>query len=200
LVTGNPANTNALIALNNAPDLRSENFSAMTRLDHNRALSQLAEKCGVLPADVKNMTIWGNHSTTQYPDIHHAKVKGQNALSLVDNDWYVNELIPLVQQRGAEVIKARGQSSAASAANAAIGQMKSWIFGTEAGDWVSMAILSDGSYGIESGLIYSFPVTVVEGEVSIVRGLDINEFSRQKMRLSEDELKEERDEVRHLFK
>ncbi|MDO9140671.1 MAG: malate dehydrogenase [Methylobacter sp.] len=200
LVTGNPANTNALIALNNAPDLRPENFSAMTRLDHNRALSQLAEKCGVLPADVKNMTIWGNHSTTQYPDIHHAKVKGQNALSLVDNDWYVNELIPHVQQRGAEVIKARGQSSAASAANAAIGQMKSWIFGTEAGDWVSMAILSDGSYGIEPGLIYSFPVTVVEGEVSIVRGLDINDFSLQKMRLSEDELKEERDEVRHLFK
>ncbi len=200
LVTGNPANTNALIALNNAPDLRSENFSAMTRLDHNRALSQLAEKCGVLPADVKNMTIWGNHSSTQYPDIHHAKVKGQNALSLVDNDWYVNELIPHVQQRGAEVIKARGQSSAASAANAAIGQMKSWIFGTDAGDWVSMAILSDGSYGIESGLFYSFPVTVDDGEVSIVRGLDINEFSRQKMRLSEDELKEERDEVRHLFK
>ncbi|MFU8788728.1 MAG: malate dehydrogenase [Methylobacter sp.] len=200
LVTGNPANTNALIALNNAPDLRPENFSAMTRLDHNRALSQLAEKCGVLPADVKNMTIWGNHSTTQYPDIHHAKVKGQNALSLVDNDWYVNELIPHVQQRGAEVIKARGQSSAASAANAAIGQMKDWVFGTEPGDWVSMAILSDGSYGIESGLIYSFPVTVVDGEVSIVRGLDINDFSLQKMRLSESELKEERDEVRHLFK
>lgn len=200
LVTGNPANTNALIALNNAPDLRPENFSAMTRLDHNRALSQLAEKCGVLPADVKNMTIWGNHSTTQYPDIHHAKVKGQNALSLVDNDWYVNELIPHVQQRGAEVIKARGQSSAASAANAAIGQMKGWVFGTEPGDWGSMAILSDGSYGIESGLIYSFPVTVVDGEVSIVRGLDINDFSLQKMRLSESELKEERDEVRHLFK
>lgn len=199
LVTGNPANTNALIALNNAPDLKADNFSAMTRLDHNRALSQLADKCAVLPVDVTNMTIWGNHSTTQYPDIHHAKVKGHDALSLVENDWYVNEFIPLVQQRGAEVIKARGQSSAASAANAAIDQMKTWAFGTEPGDWVSMAVLSDGSYGIESGLVYSFPVTVIDGAVNIVRGLDINEFSRQKMRLSETELKEERDAVKHLF-
>jgi malate dehydrogenase len=199
LVTGNPANTNALIALNNAPSLKPENFSAMTRLDHNRALSQLAEKCAVLPVDVTNMTIWGNHSTTQYPDIHHAKVKGHDALSLVDKDWYINEFIPLVQQRGAEVIKARGQSSAASAANAAIDQMKTWIFGTKPGDWASMAVLSDGNYGIESGLVYSFPVTVVEGEVNIVRGLDINEFSRQRMRISETELKEERDAVKHLF-
>ena len=199
LVTGNPANTNALIALNNAPDLKADNFSAMTRLDHNRALSQLADKCAVLPVDVTNMTIWGNHSTTQYPDIHHAKVKGHDALSLVENDWYVNEFIPLVQQRGAEVIKARGQSSAASAANAAIDQMKTWAFGTEPGDWVSMAVLSDGSYGIESGLVYSFPVTVIDGAVNIVRGLDINELSRQKMRLSETELKEERDAVKHLF-
>ena len=200
LVTGNPANTNALIALSNAPNLKPENFSAMTRLDHNRALSQLAEKCGVLPADVKNMTIWGNHSTTQFPDIHHAKVKGQDALSLVDNVWYVNEFIPIIQQRGAEVIKARGQSSAASAANAAIGQMKTWIFGTDPGDWVSMAVLSEGNYDIESGLVYSFPVTVVDGEVNIVRGLKINDFSKQRMRLTETELKEERDAIKHLLR
>jgi malate dehydrogenase len=200
LVTGNPANTNALIALKNAPDLKPGNFSAMTRLDHNRALSQLAEKCGVLPGDVKNMIIWGNHSTTQYPDIHHAKVKEQDALSLVENDWYVNEFIPIVQQRGAEVIKARGQSSAASAANAAIDQMKTWTMGTQPGDWVSMGVLSEGDYGIEPGLFYSFPVTVVNGEVAIVKGLEINEFSRQRMQLTESELKEERDAVKHLFK
>jgi len=199
LVTGNPANTNALIALKNAPDLKAENFSSMTRLDHNRALSLLAEKCGVLSKDVKNMIIWGNHSTTQYPDLHHAKVKGQDALSLVSNDWFVNEFIPTVQQRGAAVIKARGQSSAASAANAAIDQMKAWALGTEEGDWVSMGVLSDGSYGIEAGLIYSYPVIVVNGEVSIVKGLDINDFSMQRMRLTETELKEERDAVRHLF-
>ncbi|WP_340123277.1 malate dehydrogenase [Methylobacter svalbardensis] len=200
LVTGNPANTNALIALSNAPDLKAENFSAMSRLDHNRALSQLAEKCGVLPADVKNMTVWGNHSATQYPDIHHAKVKGQDALSLVDNNWYVNEFIPIVQQRGTEIIKARGQSSAASAANAAIGQMKTWALGTEPGDWVSMGVVSNGNYGIESGLVYSFPVTVVNGEFTIVRGLDVNEFSMHRMRISEAELKEERDAVKHLLR
>lgn len=200
LVTGNPANTNALIALNNAPDLKPENFSAMTRLDHNRALSQLAEKCGVLPADVKNVIIWGNHSTTQYPDIHHAKIKGQDALSLVDRDWYVDELIPTVQQRGAEIIKARGQSSAASAANAAIDQMRSWALGTEPGDWVSMAVMSDGNYGIESGLVYSFPVEVINGEINVVRGIDINDFSWQRMRHTENELKEERDAIRHLLK
>ncbi len=199
LVTGNPANTNALIALKNAPDLKPENFSAMTRLDHNRAISQLAEKCGVLTTDVKNMIIWGNHSITQYPDIHHAKVKGQDALSLVDHDWFVNEFIPTVQQRGAAVIKARGKSSAASAANAAIDQMKAWALGTEAGDWVSMGVFSDGSYGIEPGLVYSFPVTVVDGKISIVKGLDINEFSTQRMRITEAELKEERDAVKHLF-
>nr|MBC8377609.1 malate dehydrogenase [Planctomycetota bacterium] len=140
------------------------------------------------------------HSTTQYPDIHYAKVKGQDALSLVDNKWYVEEFIPIVQQRGAEIIKARGQSSAASAANAAIGQMKTWALGTEPGDWVSMGVLSNGDYGIESGLVYSFPVTVVDGEVNIVRCLDINEFSLHRMRISEAELKEERDAVRHLFK
>lgn len=199
LVTGNPANTNALIALKNAPDLKPENFTAMTRLDHNRALSQLAEKCGVLPRDVKNMIIWGNHSLTQYPDIHHAKVKGLDALSLVDNDWFVNKFIPTVQQRGAAIIEARGKSSAASAANAAIGHMKAWVLGTEKGDWVSMAVFSDGSYGIEPGLVYSFPVTVVDGKINIVRGLDINEFSAQRMRITEAELKEERDAVKHLF-
>lgn len=199
LVTGNPANTNALIALKNAPDLKPENFSSMTRLDHNRAISLLAEKCGVLSTDVKNMIVWGNHSSTQYPDIHHAKVKGQDALSLVGQNWFVKEFIPTVQQRGAAVIKARGQSSAASAANAAIDQMKAWALGTEAGDWVSMGVLSDGSYGIESGLVYSYPVTVTNGEVNIVKGLDINDFSLHNMRVSETELKEERDAVKHLF-
>lgn len=199
LVTGNPANTNALIALKNAPDLSPANFSCMTRLDHNRAVSQLAEKCGVLVTDIKNVTIWGNHSTTQYPDLHHAKVKGQDALSLVDNDWFMNDFIPTVQQRGAAVIKARGQSSAASAANAAIDQMRTWALGTEEGDWVSMGVLSDGSYGIDKGLVYSFPVTVINGKVSIVKDLPINDFSKKKMRETETELKEEREAVQHLF-
>lgn len=199
LVTGNPANTNALIALKNAPDLSPANFSAMTRLDHNRAISQLAEKCGVLVTDIKNMTIWGNHSNTQYPDLHHAIVKGQDALSLVDKNWFVNDFIPSVQQRGSAVIAARGQSSAASAANAAIDQMRTWTFGTEEGDWVSMGVLSDGSYGIDKGLIYSFPVTVINGKMEIVKGLAINDFSKQKMRETETELKEEREAVKHLF-
>ena len=199
LVTGNPANTNALIALKNAPDLNPANFSSMTRLDHNRAVSQLAEKCGVLVNDIKNITVWGNHSATQYPDLHHAKVRGQDALSLVENDWFINDFIPTVQQRGSAVIKARGQSSAASAANAAIDQMRSWALGTEEGDWVSMGVLSDGSYGIEKGLVYSFPVTIINGKQSIVKGLPINEFSKQKMRETELELKEERDAVKHLF-
>ena len=199
LVTGNPANTNALIALKNAPDLKPDNFSAMTRLDHNRAISQLAEKCGVLTTDIKNMIIWGNHSNTQYPDLHHAKVKGQDALPLVGQNWFVDEFIPTVQQRGADVIKARGQSSAASAANAAIDQMRDWVLGTEEGDWVSMGVVSDGSYGITKGLIYSFPVTVANGKVTIVKGLAINELSKQKMKLTETELKEERDAVKHLF-
>ncbi len=199
LVTGNPANTNALIALKNAPDLSPANFSCMTRLDHNRAISQLAEKCGVLVTDIKNMTIWGNHSSTQYPDLHHAIVKGQEALSLVDKNWFVNDFIPSVQQRGSAIIAARGQSSAASAANAAIDQMRTWTFGTEEGDWVSMGILSDGSYGIDKGLIYSFPVTVINGKVSIVKDLPINDFSKKKMRETETELKEEREAVKHLF-
>lgn len=199
LVTGNPANTNALIALKNAPDLSPANFSCMTRLDHNRAVSQLAEKCGVLVTDIKNVTIWGNHSTTQYPDLHHAKVKGQDALSLVDNKWFENNFIPSVQQRGAEIIAARGQSSAASAANAAIDQMRTWALGTEEGDWVSMGVLSDGSYGIDKGLMYSFPVTVINGKVSIVKDLPINEFSKKRLRETENELKEEREAVKHLF-
>ena len=199
LVTGNPANTNALIAMKNAPDLSPENFTSMTMLDHNRAISQLAEKCGVRAKDVKNMIIWGNHSATQYPDIHHAKVKGQDALSLVDNKWFVDDFIPVVQQRGAAIIKARGQSSAASAANAAIDQMKAWALGTEEGDWVSMAVLSDGSYGIGKDLIYSYPVTVANGQISIVKGLTLNDFSRERMKLTENELKEERDAVRNLL-
>ncbi len=199
LVTGNPANTNALIAMKNAPDLKPENFSAMTRLDHNRALGQLAEKCGVLAQDVKNVVIWGNHSSTQYPDLHHAEVKGRDALSLVDYGWFTNEFIPKVQQRGTEVIKARGQSSAASAANAAVDQMRDWALGSPEDTWVSMGILSDGHYNIEPGLIYSFPVTVKNGEVRVVRGLDTNEFSFDKMQVSEAELKEERDIVKHLL-
>lgn len=199
LVTGNPANTNALIALRNAPDLKPENFSAMSRLDHNRAVSQLAEKCGVLSQDIKNVIVWGNHSATQYPDIHHAEVKGVNALSLVEHDWFVNDFIPKVQQRGTEIINARGQSSAASAANAAVDQMRNWALGTDEGHWVSMGIPSDGSYGIEQGLVYSFPVLVKNGEVSVIKGLDINEFSLQKMQATEAELKEERDIVRHLL-
>lgn len=199
LVTGNPANTNSLIAMRNAPDLRPENFSAMTRLDHNRALAQLAEKCGVLSQEVKNVIIWGNHSNTQYPDLHHAEVKGVKALSIVEYDWFVNDFIPKVQQRGTEIINARGQSSAASAANAAVDQMRDWTLGTDEGHWVSMGIPSDGSYGIAQGLVYSFPVTVRNGEISVVKGLDINDFSLQKMRATETELKEEREMVKHLF-
>lgn len=199
LVTGNPANTNTLIAISNAPDLNPENFSAMTRLDHNRAISQLADKCGVLPAEVKNMTIWGNHSTSQYPDLHHTKIKGQDALSLVDQRWFAEHFIPTVQDRGASIIKARGQSSAGSAANAALDQMRNWIFGTEEGDWVSMALRSDGSYGIQKGLVYSFPVTVEDGRASIVQGLSINKFSAERMKLTENELKDEREAIKHLL-
>ncbi len=199
LVTGNPANTNALIAIKNAPDLSPNNFSAMSRLDHNRAISQLAEKCGVLCTDIKNMAVWGNHSALQYPDLHHAKVKGQDALALVEQDWFVNTFIPTVQNRGTEVINARGQSSAASAANAAIEQMHNWALGTPDGDWVSMGLLSAGGYGIESDLVYSFPVTVRDGQVSVVKGLNINEFSLSRMQLSVVELRQERDAVRHLF-
>lgn len=200
VVTGNPANTNALIAMKNAPDIDAGNFTALTRLDHNRAIAQLGDKCGVLLSDVKRMTIWGNHSSTQYPDIHHATVKGKNALSLVDERWFSDDFIPVVQQRGAAIIKARGQSSAASAASASIDHMRDWIFETPAGDWVSMAIPSDGSYGIDEGVIYSYPVEVKDGLYSIVQGLDINEFSREKMDATEKELREEREAVKHLFK
>lgn len=199
LVTGNPANTNAYLALNKAPDLAPECFAAMAMLDHTRAISQLAEKCGVLSRDIKNVTVWGNHSCMQYPDLHHARVKGQPALSLVEDQWFVNEFIPTLQHRGTEVIKARGQSSAASAANAVIRHMRTWINGTEEGDWVSMAVPSDGSYGIEPGLVYSFPVTVSNGQYSIVKGLDLNAFSLERLKQNEAELIEERQAVRHLL-
>lgn len=199
LVTGNPANTNALIAISNAPDLKPENFSAMMMLDHKRATFQLADKCGVLAHEIRNIIIWGNHSAGQYPDLHHAKVKGQDALSLVEWDWFANEFIPTVQQRGSSVIQTIGRSSAASAANAAISLMRTWVYGTEEGDWISMAIPSDGSYGIEKGLVYSFPVEVKNGEINIVKGLEISDFSWQKMRKSESELKEEREAVKHLL-
>jgi len=199
LVVGNPANTNALIAQRNAPAIDPRQFTAMTRLDHNRALTQMALKTGTTVNDVSRMIIWGNHSATQYPDLHHAQVKGKTALSLVDQAWYENELIPVVQQRGAAVIKTRGASSAASAANAAISHMRSWALGTPAGDWVSMGVHSDGSYGIAKGLIYSFPCTCQGGDWKIVQDLDINAFSRGKMTLTETELSEERDAVKHLL-
>lgn len=200
LVVGNPANTNALIAQQNAPDLDPKCFTAMVRLDHNRALSQLAEKTGKHPNDITNMTIWGNHSATQYPDLFHAKVGGKDAMSLVDQSWYENDFIPTVQQRGAAVIKARGLSSAASAASAAIDHMRDWALGTADGNWVSMAIPSDGSYGIEPGVIYGYPVTCKNGTYEIVQGLEINEFSRGRMEVTDKELREERDAVSHLFK
>jgi malate dehydrogenase len=199
LVVGNPANTNALIAQRNAPDLSPKNFTAMTRLDHNRAMAQLALKTGTHSNDVKGLAIWGNHSATQYPDLHHAKVGKKSAMSLVDQDWYENDFIPTVQQRGAAIIQARGASSAASAASAAIDHMRDWALGTRKGTVLSMGVYSDGSYGIEKGLIYSFPVTCEEGKWKIIKGLDINEFSRQKMRETEQELIEERDAVAHLL-
>jgi len=199
LVVGNPANTNALIAQANAPDLDPKCFTAMVRLDHNRALSQLAEKTGAHSTDVKRAIIWGNHSSTQYPDIHHATVKGQPALSLVDPAWYEKDFIPTVQQRGAAIIKARGASSAASAAAAAIDHMRSWALGTADGDWVSMGIPSDGSYGIAPGLIYGYPVTCRDGRYAIVQGLAINAFSRARMDATAKELREERGGVEHLF-
>ncbi|MCF6202553.1 MAG: malate dehydrogenase [Methylococcaceae bacterium] len=199
LVTGNPANTNALIAMKNAPNLDPACFSAMTRLDHNRSITQLAEKAQAISSDVKKIIVWGNHSSTQYPDLHHAKVMGNDALPIVGEEWFQNEFIPTVQQRGGAIIKARGQSSAASAANAALDHMRTWITGTKKDDWVSMAICSDGSYGIEKGLIYSYPVTVTNGKISIVQGLEINDFSRNKMDVTEEELQEERDAIKHLF-
>jgi malate dehydrogenase len=199
LVVGNPANTNALIAQANAPDLDPKCFTAMVRLDHNRAKGQLAAKTGAHNTDVAKMIIWGNHSSTQYPDIHHATVKGKPAMSLVDQDWYEKEFIPTVQQRGAAIIKARGASSAASAASAAIDHMRSWAVGTAEGDWVSMGIPSDGSYGIEPGVIYGYPVTCKDGKYAIVQGLEIGEFSRARMDATDKELREERASVEQLL-
>jgi malate dehydrogenase len=199
LVVGNPANTNALIAQRNAPQLAQRNFTAMTRLDHNRALSQLAAKTGTHVNDIRRMTIWGNHSSTQYADVSHALVAGKPARSLVEQKWIEEYFIPTVQQRGAAVIKARGSSSAASAASAALDHMRSWFGGTPEGDWVSMAVPADGSYGIREGIIYSYPVTCRNGEYQIVPGLSIDEFSRQRMALTEKELREERDGVQDLL-
>lgn len=198
LVVGNPANTNCLIAQRNAPGLDPRQFTAMTRLDHNRAVTQLAQKTGKHVTDVMDLAIWGNHSSTQYPDVTHATVAGKRAMDLVDQQWIESTFIPTVQQRGAAIIKARGLSSAASAANAAIGHMKDWTAGTD-GRSVSMAVYSDGSYGVEQGLIYSFPCTCSNGEWSIVQDLDITDFSRTKMIETEAELKEERDAVKELL-
>ena len=199
LVVGNPANTHALIAQANARDLEPRNFTAMTRLDHNRALAQLADKTGSPVSDIRRMTIWGNHSATQYPDISHAQVGGRPAKSLVDERWISDTFIPLVQQRGAAVIKARGASSAASAASAAIDHVHSWVHGTRAEDWVSMAVPADGSYGIGAGVIYSYPVTLSNGDYRIVPGLAVDEFSRQRMDATYGELREERDGVKNLL-
>jgi malate dehydrogenase len=199
LVVGNPANTNSLIAQRNAPSLPRNRFTAMTRLDHNRGLAQLTEKSGAPIAQVKKVIIWGNHSATQYPDLHHATVGGKPALSLVDPGWFKDSFIPTVQQRGAAIIKARGTSSAASAAAAAIDHVHDWMLGTPSGDWVSMAVPSDGSYGIPEGVIYSYPVTCKSGEYGIVQGLDINEFSRGKMQATHRELLEEREGVKDLI-
>ncbi|WP_350560084.1 malate dehydrogenase [Psychrobacter sp. CAL346-MNA-CIBAN-0220] len=200
LVVGNPANTNAVIAQRNAPDLDPRNFTAMTRLDHNRAMAQLAGKTDSTINDVKKMIIWGNHSSTQYPDLTACTVNGKPALDLVDRDWYEATYIPEVQQRGAAIIKARGASSAASAANAAIAHVRTWVMGTEDNDWVSMGVYSNGEYGIAEGLIYSFPCTCKDGDWSIVADVDVSsDFSKEKMAATEQELSEERDAVAHLL-
>jgi len=198
-VTGNPANTNALIAMSNAPDIPNERFSALTRLDHDRAINQLAAKLGVAVTAVKQMTIWGNHSVTQYPDLFHCEVNGKQAAAAVnDQEWLENDFIPTVAKRGAAIIAARGSSSAASAANATISHMRDWLTGSPAGDWVSMAVPTEGSYGIAEGVISSFPVTTAGGEWSIVQGLDIDDFSRAKIEASVAELREEADAVKEL--
>ncbi len=199
LVVGNPANTNSLIAQRNAPSLNPRHFTAMTRLDHNRAIAQLAEKTATAVTDIKKMIIWGNHSATQYPDLNQTTVSGKPARGLVDESWVKDTFIPTVQQRGAAVIKARGASSAASAASAAMDHIHDWVLGTPAGDWVSMAVPSDGSYGIAEGVIYSYPVTCKNGEYSIVQGLPIDAFSRGKMEATDKELREERDGVKDLI-
>ena len=199
LVVGNPANTNALIASSNAPDIDTANFTAMTRLDHNRAIAQLAQKTDSHVSDVEHMIIWGNHSATQYPDISHASVAGKPARELVDGSWLTDEFIPVVQQRGAAIIKARGASSAASAASAAIDHMHDWALGTNGDAWVSMAIPADGSYGIEPGVFYSYPVRCSGGSYEIVQGLEIDDFSRSRMDATDSELREERAAIESLL-
>jgi malate dehydrogenase len=199
LVVGNPANTNALIAQSHAPDIPRERFHAMTRLDHNRAIAQISHKTGATVPEITNITIWGNHSATQYPDIFHAKVNGRNAAEVVgDQAWIENEFIPTVQKRGAAIIEARGASSAASAANAAIDHVHDWVLGTPTGDWVSMSVPSDGSYGVPEGIISSFPCTTKDGDYAIVGGLEIDEFSRARIDASANELVEEREAVKQL--
>jgi malate dehydrogenase len=199
LVVGNPANTNALIALSNAPDVPRERFTAMMRLDHNRAISQLASKADCEVTDIRHMTVWGNHSATQYPDLFHAEIGGRNAAEVVgDQEWIENDFIPTVAKRGAAIIEARGASSAASAANAAIDHVRDWVLGTPEGDWVSMGVPSDGSYGVEEGIVSSFPCTTDDGKWSIVQGLEIDDFSRSRIDASVAELVEERDAVRGL--
>ena len=200
LVVGNPANTNALIAQQNAPDLDPRCFTSMVRLDHNRAISQLAEKTGAHSTDIQRMIIWGNHSSSQYPDIHHATIQGKAAIEQVAQSWYADEFIPTVQKRGAAIIKARGASSAASAASAAIDHMRTWALGSAAGDWVSMGIPAEGSYGIQPGIIYGYPVTCHNGRYEIVQGLEINAFSQARMDATEQELREERTGIEGLFK
>jgi len=199
LVVGNPANTNALITSSNAPDIDPKNITAMTRLDHNRAAAQLAAKTGKHASDVRQITIWGNHSATQYPDIHHATVAGQAALGLVDDVWLTDEFIPTVQQRGAAIIKARGASSAASAASAAIDHVHDWVRGTPTDDWVSMGIPADGSYGIDEGVVYSYPVRCSDGDYEIVQGLGISDFSRERMSATDAELRDERAAIEELL-
>jgi len=199
LVVGNPANTNALIAQASAPDLNPANFTAMTRLDHNRALAQLSDRTGTHHGSIMNMVIWGNHSSTQYPDIRFTEANGNSLAADIDQDWYRETFIPTVQQRGAAIIKARGASSAASAASAAIDHMRSWSLGTPDGDWVSMAVPSDGSYGIAPGVIYSMPCTCADGRYSIVQGLEIDDFSRARIDASDSELRDERDAIKHLL-
>ena len=199
LVVGNPANTNALITRCNAPEIDPRQITAMTRLDHNRAIAQLAARTGKHVTDVRQMIVWGNHSATQYPDIHHATIGGAPALDLVETEWLTGEFIPRVQQRGAEIIKARGASSAASAASAAIDHMRDWALGSKEDDWVSMAIPADGSYGIGEGIVYSYPVRCGDGDYKIVQGLEIDEFSRERMRATETELREERAAIEGLL-
>ena len=199
LVVGNPANTNALIASSNAPNIDPSNFSAMTRLDHNRAKSYLAKKIGVTTTEIKKMIIWGNHSATQFPDLYHVLCNGKSINNDINHQWLIDDFIPTVQQRGAEIIKARGASSAASAASAAIDHMRDWALGTPKDDWVSMAIPSDGSYGIEPGIIFSFPVKCENGKYEIVQGLDIEAFSRERINITEAELREERAAIEHLL-